>query len=167
MKNMQIGFGGGCYWCTEAVFQSLTGVFCVEQGFISSKAPYDAPSEAVWITYDPAVIKLSDLIEIHLQTHASDSNHKFRVKYRSAIYYQPGAKQSDSLKKLLEKILHNKSVILQKRLITLVLPMVYFNQSPQKYKNYYKNNPARAYCKTHIEPKLELLRKKYTKHVSN
>lgn len=52
---MEIGFGGGCHWCIEAVFQSLTGVSKVTQGFIASNPPNEAYSEAVIIEYDPAV----------------------------------------------------------------------------------------------------------------
>src|SRR3954451_12716902 len=83
----KIGFGGGCHWCTEAVFLSLKGVEQVEQGWIASQPPYDAFSEAVVVTYDPLVITLTDLITIHLHTHASTSNHSMRQKYRSAVYW--------------------------------------------------------------------------------
>ena len=56
MSAQKIGFGGGCHWCTEAVFQSLRGVTEVEQGFIKSHAPHDRYSEAVVVTYHPAYL---------------------------------------------------------------------------------------------------------------
>jgi len=82
----KIGLGGGCHWCTEAVFQALRGVERVEQGFIRSTAPHDGWSEAVIVHFDPAVIDLKTLIEVHLRTHASTSEHSMRGKYRSAVY---------------------------------------------------------------------------------
>ena len=59
----RIGFGGGCHWCTEAVFQSLRGISKVEQGWIRSTPPHEKFSEAVIVTYDPKVMSLETLIE--------------------------------------------------------------------------------------------------------
>ncbi|RKN29908.1 peptide methionine sulfoxide reductase, partial [Aquimarina sp. AD1] len=87
MGNLKIGLGGGCHWCTEAVFQSLKGITSVEQGYIKSTGNNNSFSEAVIIVFSPEIISLKDLIEIHLLTHKSTSNHSFREKYRSAIYY--------------------------------------------------------------------------------
>ena len=81
-----IGLGGGCHWCTEAVYASLKGVVSVEQGWISSDYPNHDLSEAILIKFDEQLISLQDVIEIHLYTHSSTSNHSMREKYRSAIY---------------------------------------------------------------------------------
>jgi len=86
MELTKVAFGGGCYWCTEAVFQSLIGVEKVAQGFISSEGKNDSFSEAV-IVYFNEKITLKTLIEIHLHTHKSTKEHSMRTKYRSAIYY--------------------------------------------------------------------------------
>ncbi|MBO6639652.1 MAG: peptide-methionine (S)-S-oxide reductase [Roseitalea sp.] len=82
---IRIGFGGGCHWCTEAVFQALRGVTRVEQGFVRSEPPFDAWSEAVIVTFDPASIDLATLTEVHLRTHASTAAHAMRGEYRSAV----------------------------------------------------------------------------------
>lgn len=82
----RIIFGGGCHWCTEAVFQSLKGVRTVEQGFISSYGGNDTFSEGVIVHYNAAVISPMDLTAIHLHTHQSTVDHSMRGKYRSAIY---------------------------------------------------------------------------------
>lgn len=82
----KIGFGGGCHWCTEAVFQSLKGVKSVAQGWIASEGKASTFSEAVMVAYDPLKIPLKVLVEIHLRTHKSTSNHSMRKKYRSAVY---------------------------------------------------------------------------------
>lgn len=82
----RIGFGNGCRWCTEAVFQSHRGVSNVAQGFIKSHAPHDSYSEAVVVLFDPGIIPLEVVIDVHLRTHSSMSSHKMRRKYRSAVY---------------------------------------------------------------------------------
>lgn len=76
--SSKIGLGGGCHWCTEGVFESLLGVSKVNQGWIASSGKDSDFSEAVEVYFDPAVISLSDLIEIHLYTHASRSNHSMK-----------------------------------------------------------------------------------------
>ena len=82
----KVGFGGGCHWCTEAVFQSLIGIDKVEQGWIASNGKYFNFSEGVIIHFDNNIIDLRLLITIHLYTHSSMANHAMRNKYRSAIY---------------------------------------------------------------------------------
>jgi len=69
----KIAMGGGCHWCTEAVFQSLKGVQLVEQGFIASHGNSDKFSEGVIVHFDPHLIPLEVLIEIHLHTHQCTS----------------------------------------------------------------------------------------------
>ena len=82
MEYKKIALGGGCHWCTEAVFQSLKGVEKVEQGFVAPLQDLNSYSEAVIVHYNADLISLKDLIEVHLDTHKSTSNHSFRKKYR-------------------------------------------------------------------------------------
>lgn len=154
--NEKIGFGGGCHWCTEAVFNHLIGIFKVQQGFIKSAPPNDYFSEAVVIEFNPQTIPLRELIEIHLRTHASTSNHSMREKYRSAIYSftdEQTASATGILKQLQEGF--------DKKLITQVLPFMEFQSSEEKYQNYFNKNAEGQFCKTYIDPKLSLLRQKY------
>ncbi len=74
-KIDKIGFGGGCHWCTKAVFQSLNGVNNVKQGWIASDGEAFAFSEAVIVEYNAKIIPLEVLIEVHLRTHKSTSEH--------------------------------------------------------------------------------------------
>jgi peptide-methionine (S)-S-oxide reductase len=71
----KIGFGGGCHWCTEAIFQSLKGVENVDQGWISSVGEYSSLSEAVVAHFDSNLINLITLVSIHLHTHSCTSLH--------------------------------------------------------------------------------------------
>jgi peptide methionine sulfoxide reductase MsrA len=86
VREARIGLGGGCHWCTEAVFAALRSVTAVEQGFIRSDPPHEAFAEAVVVAFDPEALPLEVLIEVHLRTHSSASAHKLRGKYRSAVY---------------------------------------------------------------------------------
>lgn len=147
-----IGFGGGCHWCTEAVFQSLKGVTKVEQGWIASEGEANTFSEAVIVHFDAAQISLNDLIEIHLHTHKSTSQHSMRMKYRSAIYYFD-SEQEVSINQLLSG-LQSK---FDNQLITRVLPYSRFKPSGEEIENYYYKNPKKPFCTTFIDPKLKLL----------
>ena len=154
--KMKVGFGGGCHWCTEAIFQALKGVSGVEQGWIQSDPPDDTFSEAVIVNYDPATIPLKTLIEIHLLTHSSTSNHPLRKKYRSAIYYLDDSTQEESTQILSElKLKH------QKEYITRVLPFVRFKMNEEEYLDYYKKQPEAPFCVAYIEPKLGSLMKSH------
>jgi len=152
MNFDKIGFGGGCHWCTEAVFQSLKGVEKVEQGWIASEGGASTFSEAVIVHFDAARISLEVLIEIHLHTHNSTSDHSMRKKYRSAIYYFC-EEQRLSINQFFEG-LQNK---FNNQLITRVLPYVKFKPSGDEILNYYYKNPKKPFCESFINPKLKLL----------
>ncbi|NUY81464.1 peptide-methionine (S)-S-oxide reductase [Flavobacterium sp. MAH-1] len=153
----RIGFGGGCHWCTEAVFQSLNDVSQVQQGWIASTPPNEQFSEAVIVTYGDG-ISLDDLIEIHLLTHSSTSNHSMRNKYRSAIYYfEDGQRQY-----LIDRI-SALSAANNVQYVTQVLRFDAFKENREEQLNYYLNHKDAPFCETYINPKLKLLRERYTK----
>jgi len=156
----QIGLGGGCHWCTEAVFQSLQGVTKVEQGYISSTGKNSNFSEAVLVTYQPEEISLKTLIEIHLLTHESTSNHSFRKKYRSAVYFL--TPEDDSTTK---EIIKNLQKDFKEPIITEVLPFSEFEISRLQLRDYYFSNPEKPFCQRYIEPKIQLLLRRFQKEV--
>ena len=159
MSAQKIGFGGGCHWCTEAVFQSLRGVTEVEQGFIKSHAPHDSYSEAVVVTYHPDIIPLDVLIDVHLRTHASTSAHKMRGKYRSAVYvFAEG--MATEVQALIEEVQQDFS----EPVVTLTLPFVDFKSSEARFQDYYRTNKDRPFCKTYIDPKLAKIRQQFQAH---
>lgn len=96
-STTKVALGGGCHWCTEAVFQSLKGVKKVEQGYACSINENSWFSEAIIVHFNEAEIDLSVLIEIHLHTHKSTSNHSMRYKYRSAVYVFTKAQEAQSI----------------------------------------------------------------------
>lgn len=155
-----IAFGGGCHWCTEAVFQSLKGIENVEQGFVASNGENNTFSEAVIVHFYPELISLSVLIEIHLNTHKSTSNHSMREKYRSAIYTF-----DDNQKKEASLILNQFQNEFRNQIITKVLAFKNFKPSTEQFQNYYLKNPKKPFCERFINPKLELLQKQFSEEL--
>ena len=156
----KIGLGGGCHWCTEAVFLSLKGVKNVQQGWIASVTPHESFSEAVIVEFDSAIISVQDLIAIHLHTHKATSNHSMREKYRSAIYYF-----STEDEKLLKSILKKLQNDFDTELIIKILPYKDFKPSLEEHQNYYYKNPNKPFCEVYIKPKLSFLLKNYNDSV--
>jgi peptide-methionine (S)-S-oxide reductase len=151
----RVGFGGGCHWCTEAVFAALRGVE-VQQGFIRATPPDDSFSEAVLITWNPALIPLCALVEIHLRTHASTSNHKLRGKYRSAIYTVSAEQAREA-----ERFLAARRASDAADYVTRVLRFEAFRSSDTRFQNYAEKNAGNQFCTRYIDPKLEKLRGDY------
>jgi len=151
----KIGFGGSCHWCTEAIFQSLKGVPEVLQGWMATPQDAQRYSESVVVVFDPQVVSLEGLIEIHLYTHSCTSSHSMRGKYRSAVYcFSPEqALCAQAAIKTLQKDFSEP-------IITEILDAGDFKLNQPQYLNYYFSGPEKPFCKNIAAPKLrELLRK--------
>ncbi|WP_445734281.1 peptide-methionine (S)-S-oxide reductase [Mariniflexile sp.] len=159
--TLKIALGGGCHWCTEAVFQMLIGVEKVEQGYAASMEENNTFPEAAIVHFNSEVISLETLMEIHLHTHKSTSNHSMRTKYRSAIYAF-----SEEQKQQSQAIIKNFQKEFDTELITKVDPFHSFKASREAIQNYYGKNPKKPFCKTFINPKLKLVRERFSKHVN-
>jgi peptide-methionine (S)-S-oxide reductase len=159
-KQIKIGFGGGCHWCTEAVFQSLKGVYKVDQGYIASDGKNHSFSEAVIVYFNPLEITLKSLIEIHLYTHKSTSKHSMRDRYRSAVYSFSNKQESDS-KVIIENLQNEFDV----QIITTVIPFLEFKASREAIQNYYQKHSDKPFCRNYINPKLEVLLQKFSESV--
>ncbi len=160
-KLTKIALGGGCHWCTEAVFQSLKGVGKVEQGYVASIDENNTFSEAVIIHFKTEEIALHVIIEIHLHTHKSASNHSMREKYRSAVYTFSIEQEINS-----REIIESLQKDFDSKVITKVFPFSEFKASREAIQNYYQKNPKKPFCETFINPKLKLLLDKFSKYVA-
>lgn len=161
LNKSKIAIGGGCHWCTEAVFQSLLGVIKVEQGYVASIGDNSSFSEAVIVYFNSEEIAVTTLIEIHLHTHKSTSNHSMRNKYRSAVYTF-----SEVQKQEVEQIIATFQKLSEKKLITQVFPFQTFKASRDEITNYYYNNPKKPFCESFINPKLKLLLSQFSSVVN-
>lgn len=156
----EIGFGGSCHWCTEAIFLSLRGVVEVRQGWIAAS---DAPSifsEAVIVCFDPELIPLEILISVHLHTHSATSSHIMRSKYRSAVYCYSAAQQALAL-----AIIQGLQQDFEESIITEVLEFSAFKLNQSEYLNYYYSDPEKPFCRNIVNPKLLQLLKDFAAHV--
>jgi peptide-methionine (S)-S-oxide reductase len=149
----QIGFGRGCHWCTEGVFQALEGVVQVDQGFIQSEAPSDLWAEGVIVNFDPAIISLATLAEVHLRTHLASGTYSPGGRYRSAIYVFEADQQPEAARTIAQFAIESNEPAR-----TMLLPFLGFKPSDARYQNYYRTNPDRPFCRRYIDPKLKYIR---------
>lgn len=166
--------GGGCFWCTEAVFKMLRGVYSVEPGYSggSKKNPsYEevctgetGHAEVIRITYDPALISYRDLLNVFFATHDPSSLNRqgndVGTQYRSVIFYEDAAQKAEA-EALIDEI--NNSSPEGKRIVTAVEPLREFYPAENYHKDYYARNPGQAYCQIVINPKLDVVKKEFAR----
>ena len=109
-------------------------------------------SEAVIMHYDPEVVSLLQLIDVHLQTHAATVKHGLRHRYRSAVYYFKKDERA-----LVEETLRDVAAGIAGKVITQVLPFGAFRPSLPEHQDYYRTDPDRPFCVRYIKPKLDAL----------
>ena len=126
----------------------------MEQGWIASAPPHTAPSEAVIVHYDPTMITARQLIEVHLETHASGAEHALRSKYRSAVYFF-SAEAREDYDAIIGALGEETDVV------TMVLPYVSFTPSLARHQDYFRRDPERPFCRRYITPKLTVLQKSH------
>lgn len=163
-------FGGGCFWCTEAIFQSLRGVINARPGYAggTKKDPsYEEVSsgktghaEVTRIEYDPASISYDDLLTVFFATHDPTSLNRqgndLGTQYRSAIFYsneEQKAKAEEYIKKL--------NAESAKPIVTEVKPLDDFYEAEDYHRNYFLTHQDESYCRFVIAPKLEHLRERF------
>jgi peptide-methionine (S)-S-oxide reductase len=162
-------FGGGCFWCTEAVFQRLKGVISVVSGYAGGykenptyqEVSYEETghAEVVKIEFDPSIISYTQLLEVFFYVHdpttLNQQGNDVGTQYRSIILYT-----SDEHKRQAEltlKTMQNKynQQNIPKRVVTEIKPFTNFYAAEEYHQQYFENNPNQPYCQLIIGPKLE------------
>lgn len=156
MSDERLAFGGGCHWCTEAIFHALRGVSRVEQGWVGSEGDDAWLSEAVIVHFDPQTIDVDTLVAVHLHTHSSTSMHALRTRYRSAVYTW-SAEQTRAAEAAIAR--HQRE--LPEPIITRVLAFREFVANEERYLDYYRKAPELPFCQTNIAPKLRIVRERF------
>ncbi len=162
--------GGGCFWCTEAVFNRINGVLKVESGYSGGTVEnptYQQVStgrtghvEVIQITFDPTVITFREILEIFFATHdpttLNRQGNDFGTQYRSVIFYhdQEQRNVADEMIKELDRSKTYKAPI-----VTTVEPFTTFYPAEDYHKDYFKRNPNEGYSQFVIAPKLVKLEK--------
>jgi len=161
-------FGGGCFWCTEAMFRELKGVSEVKSGYSGGKVKdptyrevcYGGTghAEVIEVTYDPGVIGYEDLLIIHMTTHDPTTLNRQGAdkgtQYRSIIFYE----NADE-KKLAEEVLKEVQSAYSDKIVTELAPLEQFYVAEIDHQNYYEQNTEAGYCMAVISPKLSKFRK--------
>lgn len=169
-------FAGGCFWCTEAIFQRLKGVHSVVPGYTgghTENPDYYSVSdgntghaEAIQIEFDPAVIGFDKLLEIFWHTHnpttLNQQGNDVGTQYRSAIFYHSEAQRVVAEKSKTEQM---NSGPYKGKVVTEIAPFVQFYSAEDYHKNYYENNKSQPYCSFVIDPKLKKLLELYRNDV--
>jgi len=159
-------FGGGCFWCTEAVFQQVKGVKQVTSGYSGGETANPSynevttgetgHAEVVKIVFDPEVISFEELLyiffEIHDPTTLNRQGADIGTQYRSVIFYA-SEKQKETAHDVIDKI--NKKLPKTKRVVTEVTPFTAFYDAEKYHQNYYQSNKMQPYCRFVIKPKME------------
>ena len=159
-------FGGGCFWCTEAVLEQLDGVLAVTSGYTGGEI--DDPTykqictgttghaEVVQVRFDPAVISYEKLLEWFFRSHdpttLNRQGYDVGTQYRSAIFFHSEAQQQTAVK-LIEAIAPNWP----DPIVTEVTPAVTFWPAEEYHQGYYRDNTSQGYCRAVILPKLKKL----------
>ena len=167
-----ITLGGGCFWCTEAIFDELKGVKRVESGYSGgnvSDPTYEqvctgttGHAEVVQVTFDPQVISLNDILHIFFTVHDPTTLNRqgpdVGTQYRSAIFYR-----SDEQKKVADEVMRDveASRIWNAPLVTKLEPFKAFYKAEDYHQSYYANNSNQPYCRVIIAPKVAKFREKY------
>lgn len=164
--------GGGCFWCVEAVFDSIKGVNEVISGYTGGKNPnptYEEVSsgssghaEVVQVKFNPELISYAEILNIFFHTHdpttLNQQGADRGTQYRSVIYYHD-EKQKEIATKVIAKITENK--LWSKPIVTEISPLQNFYPAEDYHQNYYKNNSAKPYCSLVIGPKIQKLKKEF------
>lgn len=169
-KDIRIAtVGGGCFWCTEAVFMEVKGVEKVVSGYAGGNAPgkptyreicsgLTGHAEVIQITYDANVISFEDILVIFMTTHDPTTVNRQGAdrgtQYRSVIFYH-----DENQQKIAEEVLKQLQVYFDDKIVTELSPLPIFYEAEKEHQDFYKNNQGYGYCTYVIEPKLAKLRK--------
>jgi peptide-methionine (S)-S-oxide reductase len=172
-----IYFGGGCFWCIEAVFQRVKGVVLVESGYTGgdTRTPnYDQVStgtsghaEVVKVGYDPSVIDLNILLDIFFTVHdpttLNQQGADKGTQYRSAIFVSDTL-QYDIVQKKIQSLTEKQ--IFAHPIVTEVKQLDNFYIAEGYHQNFYNQNQKYGYCEVVINPKLNKLRTSYSQYLN-
>jgi len=173
MVNIELAtLGGGCFWCTEAVFLEIEGVEKVVPGYSGGhvKNPtYNqvtsgntGHAEVIQVTFEPEVISYREILEIfftmHDPTQLNRQGADIGTQYRSVIFYH-----SEEQKKIAEEFIAemNETNIFNLPIVTQIEPFKEFYEAEDYHKNYYERNKNQGYSRFVIAPKLQKVEKKY------
>src|SRR5690349_4855345 len=163
---------GGCFWCLEATFEMLNGVEKSVSGYAGGQVAnpsYKAVctgrtghAEVVQLTFDPAVIGFSDLLDVFFSIHDPTTLNRqgadVGTQYRSAIFYHSPQQKTEAEAKIREL---EARKVWGAKIVTQVAPLTDFYPAEDYHQGYYRNNPYQGYCQAVVAPKVVKMRKQW------
>jgi peptide-methionine (S)-S-oxide reductase len=164
-------FGGGCFWCTEAVYLEVRGVHSVVSGYTGGQQPdpsYEqvctgatGHAEVVRLEFDPAVVSYRDLLEIfftiHDPTTLNRQGNDVGTQYRSVIYYQSPEQEATA-----RQVIAEMAVVWDAPIVTELSPGQPFYAAEAYHQRYFEQHPLQGYCAFVVAPKVAKFRKTYS-----
>jgi peptide-methionine (S)-S-oxide reductase len=171
-----ITLGGGCFWCTEAVFERVRGVTAVESGYCNGTQPNPSyeqvcsgrtgHTEVIRVMFDPAQITLREVLEIffvvHDPTTLNRQGNDTGTQYRSGIYFHAPGQERVAREVLAELNEHHGG-----KVVTELLPEANYTRAEDYHQHYFANHPGQGYCAFVVAPKVEKFRKTFASRVRN
>lgn len=169
-------FGGGCFWCTEAVYEQIRGVVSVMPGYAGGqtlKPTYEqictgetGHAEVIRIEFDPTVISFEDLLSVFFAAHdpttLNRQGNDVGTQYRSIILYA-SPEQKMEAEAFIKKIDDDE----KRKVVTEVVPLDIFYEAEAYHHHYFESHPEQAYCQFVINPKLEKVKAKFQQLLKN
>jgi peptide-methionine (S)-S-oxide reductase len=172
-ETRTIVLGGGCFWCTEAVYKEVRGILDVESGYSNGQA--ERPSyeqvctgrtgyaEVVKLTYDPAQISLRQILEIffvvHDPTQRDRQGNDVGTQYRSGIYTTT-AQQQQEAEAMIRQMTEEK--LFARPIVTEVQPLANYWPAEEYHQDFFERNPNQGYCMAVAAPKVAKFRKTFS-----
>lgn len=170
--------GGGCFWCTEAVFTELRGVERVDSGYSggTTKDPsYEqvctgrtGHAEVVQVTFDPRVLSYHDLLTVFFTVHDPTTLNRqgadVGTQYRSVVFYHDDVQKAVAQQVVRE--LEGKR-LWSKRFVTELAPFAAFYPAEEYHRNYFERNPSGGYCQAVIAPKVSKFRSQFASRLKS
>lgn len=172
MNTQKAIFGGGCFWCTEAVYKQLKGVVSVNPGYAGGdvESPkYEEVSgggtghaEVIQVEYVLEQISYQNLLTVffamHDPTTLNQQGADMGTQYRSIIFYVDSAQRVEA-QKFIDDLTHHH--VFEKPIVTEIKPFKVFYPAEQYHLDYYARNSSQPYCQVVINPKLKKLKEKF------
>jgi len=171
-----ITLGGGCFWCTEAVFVNVRGIEDVESGYCNGRVgrpSYEqvcsgrtGHNEVVKLQFDPAQISVREILEIffliHDPTTLNQQGHDLGTQYRSGIYFSTVEQQAVATELIAEM---SNSGVYSNAIVTEVLPLANYWPAEDYHQDYFAKNPHQGYCMAVAAPKVAKFRRTFARLV--
>lgn len=166
--------GGGCFWCTEAVFQQIQGIDKVESGYTGGSPPHPTyeqictgktgHAEVVRLEFDPDVISYREILEIFFTVHdpttLNRQGNDTGTQYRSVIYYQSPEQQE-----IAQQVITCMAGVWDAPIVTELSPAQPFYKAEDYHQDYFNQHPMQGYCAFIVAPKVAKVRSTFTAKV--